>query len=128
MHEIEGNCPKYLKRGGNRKEGKGKKYFKKGGGKLSQGVGTLKRVGEWNPFMNYNIYHPYISYMAQLVPHPPFSNFCFLSPLFYSIFSKVFQTVPPTLMQIIPLLSKSDTTTFLLHTHRLIFRQLNAKP
>ena len=128
MHEIEGNCLKYLKRGGNRKEGKGKKYFQKGGGKLSQGVGTLKRVGEWNPFMNYNIYHPYISYMAQLAPHPPFSNFCFLSPLFCSIFSKVFQTVPPTLMQIIPLLSKSDTTTCLLHTHRLIFRQLNAKP
>ena len=65
--------------------------------------------------------------MAQLVPHPPYSNFCSPSPLFYSILSKVFQTVPSTLIQITALLSESDTT-FLMHTHRLIFRRLNAKP
>ena len=37
-----GNCLKYLKRGWNRKEGRGNKYFKKGR-KLGQGVSALKR-------------------------------------------------------------------------------------
>ena len=36
-----GNCPKYLKQGWDRKEGRGKKDFKKGG-KLGQEVGALK--------------------------------------------------------------------------------------
>ena len=37
------NRLKYLKRGWNRKEGRGQKGFKKGGGvKLGQGVGALK--------------------------------------------------------------------------------------
>ena len=39
----EGNCLKYLKRGWNRKE-RGSKNFKKEG-KLSQGVGALKKGG-----------------------------------------------------------------------------------
>ena len=41
MCEGGGNCLKYLKRGWDRKEGRGHKDFKKGG-KLGQGVGTLK--------------------------------------------------------------------------------------
>ena len=41
-----GNCRKYLKRGWNRKEGRGHKDFKKmGGGKLGHRVGALKRRG-----------------------------------------------------------------------------------
>ena len=44
MREGRGNCLKYLKRGWNRKEGRGHKDFKKGG-KLGQGVGALKRGG-----------------------------------------------------------------------------------
>ena len=42
---VEGNCLKYLKRGWNRKEGKGSKDFKKGADKLDQGVGALKGWG-----------------------------------------------------------------------------------
>ena len=38
------DCLKYLKRGWNRKWGKGNKDFKKEG-KLDQGVGALKREG-----------------------------------------------------------------------------------
>ena len=43
------DCLKYLKRGWNRKEGRGNKDFEKGG-KLGQGVGTLKwdGGGGWN--------------------------------------------------------------------------------
>ena len=52
LHEDGGNCLKYLKRGWNRKEGKGNKDFTRGGGKLDQGVGALKRG--WNPFVNYD--------------------------------------------------------------------------
>ena len=45
--ECGGNCPKYLKREWNRKQGRENKDFKKGGGggKLSQEVGALKRRG-----------------------------------------------------------------------------------
>ena len=44
LREGGGNCIKYLKRGWNRKEGRGNKKLKKeGGDKLGQGVGTLKR-------------------------------------------------------------------------------------
>ena len=51
-----GDCLKYLKRGWNRKEGRGSKDFKKGGGgKLGQGVGALKRRG-WNPPTNYELF------------------------------------------------------------------------
>ena len=39
-----GDFLKYLKRGWNRKKGRGNKDFKKGG-KLGQGVGALKRKG-----------------------------------------------------------------------------------
>ena len=53
LHEGGGNCLKYLKRGWNRKEGRGNKEFKKGG-KLGQGLGALKREG-WNPLTNYGI-------------------------------------------------------------------------
>ena len=41
LREGGGNCRKYLKRGWNRKEGRGNKDFKKGS-KLGQGVGALK--------------------------------------------------------------------------------------
>ena len=55
-----GDCLKYLKRGCNRKEGRGKKDFKKGWGKLGQGVGALKRGGLEPPYelwwlLNYTI-------------------------------------------------------------------------
>ena len=52
--EGGGNCVKHLKRGWNRKEGRGNKNLKKGGGgKLGQEVGALKRGG-WNPITNYD--------------------------------------------------------------------------
>ena len=44
-------CLKYLKKGWNRKEGRGNKDFKKGG-KLGQGVGAVKR-GSWNSLTDY---------------------------------------------------------------------------
>ena len=50
------NCLKYLKRGYNRKEGRGNKDFKKGGQALGQGVCALKRKGGgggWKPLTNY---------------------------------------------------------------------------
>ena len=40
-HEGGGNCLKYIKRGWNRKEGRGNKDFKKGA-KLGKGVGALR--------------------------------------------------------------------------------------
>ena len=43
LREVGENCLKYLKRGWNRKEGRGNKDFKKGGGKLGQGVDALKK-------------------------------------------------------------------------------------
>ena len=43
LREGGGDCLKYLKKGWNRKEGRGNKVFKKEGGKLSQGLGALKR-------------------------------------------------------------------------------------
>ena len=52
MREGGGNSLKYLKRGWNRKEGRGNKVFKKGG-KLGQGVGVLKGGKGWNLLMNY---------------------------------------------------------------------------
>ena len=51
---VEGNCLKYLKRGWNRKEGKGNKDLRKGG-KLDQKMSALKRGRGWNPFTNYDI-------------------------------------------------------------------------
>ena len=50
-----GDCLKYLKRGWNRKEGKGKKDFKKGG-KLDQGLGALKGGWAGTPLMNYGLH------------------------------------------------------------------------
>ena len=41
--EGVGNCLKYLKRGWNRKEGRGNKDFIKRGDRLGQGVGALKK-------------------------------------------------------------------------------------
>ena len=53
MREGGWNCLKYLKRGWNRKEGRGNKDFKEGG-KLGQGVGALKGGGGgWNLLTNY---------------------------------------------------------------------------
>ena len=51
---VGGNCLKYLKRGWNRKEGRGHKDFMggEGGGKLGQGMGALKRGGLC-PLTNY---------------------------------------------------------------------------
>ena len=45
MREGGENYLKYLKRGKNRKEGRGNKDFKKVGGRLGQGLGALKRGG-----------------------------------------------------------------------------------
>ena len=47
-----GGTLKYIKRVWNRTEGRGHKDYKKGG-KLGQGVGALKRGGDWNPITNY---------------------------------------------------------------------------
>ena len=49
LHEGAGDYLKYLKRGWNRKEGRGNKDFKKGG-KLGQGMGVLKTVGLEPPY------------------------------------------------------------------------------
>ena len=54
MCEGGENCLKYLRRGWNRKEGKGNKDFEKGD-KLGQGVGALKRGRGWNPLKNYGL-------------------------------------------------------------------------
>ena len=48
-----GDCLKYLKRGWNRKEGRGNKDFKKGGCKQDQGVSALKRGRGWNLLTNF---------------------------------------------------------------------------
>ena len=52
MLEEIGSCLKYLKRGWNRKEGRGNKDFKKGEG-ASCVKEYLKKV-DWNPFTNYD--------------------------------------------------------------------------
>ena len=49
MREGGGNCLKYLKRGWNRKEGRGNKDFKKGGQAGSRG-GCLKKGGLEPPY------------------------------------------------------------------------------
>ena len=54
-----GNCLKYLKRGCNRKKGRGKKDFKKGGGQAGSRGGCLKKGG-WNPLKNYGYVGPTI--------------------------------------------------------------------
>ena len=46
---MGGDYLKYHKRGWNKKEGRGNKDFKKGG-KLSQGLGALKRRGLELPY------------------------------------------------------------------------------
>ena len=53
MCEGGENCLKYLKRGWNRKEGRGNKGFKKGGQAGSRG-GCLKKKGGWSPHTNYD--------------------------------------------------------------------------
>ena len=49
MHEVGGNCLKYLKRGWNRKEGRGNKDFKKGRKAASRGE-CLKKRGLEPPY------------------------------------------------------------------------------
>ena len=49
MREDRKNCLKYLKRGWNRKEGKGNKNFKKGGGQAGSRGGCLKKSGAGTP-------------------------------------------------------------------------------
>ena len=46
------DCIKHLKRGWNRKEGRGNKYFKKGEQAASR-VGSLTKGAGWNPLTNY---------------------------------------------------------------------------
>ena len=41
---VEGNCLKYLKRGWNRKEGKGNKDFKRRGEQAGPRGGSLKKI------------------------------------------------------------------------------------
>ena len=52
LREGGWNCLKYFKRGWNRKEGRGTKILRSGG-KLSQGMGTLKKR-DWNLLTNYD--------------------------------------------------------------------------
>ena len=53
MREGGGNSLKYLKRGWNRKEGRGNKDFKKEG-KAGSRCGCLKKEeGDWKPLTNY---------------------------------------------------------------------------
>ena len=54
MPEDGGDCVKYLKRGWNRKEGRGTKNFKKRGASWVK-VKGLKNGG-WNPRTNYGDY------------------------------------------------------------------------
>ena len=58
LHESLGNCPKYLKRGWNGKEGKENKYFQNRGQAGSRG-GYLKE-GPWYPLLNYACCHAHI--------------------------------------------------------------------
>ena len=53
MHEVGGNCLKYLKRGWNKEEGRGNKDFKKGRQAGSRG-GCFEKKGGWNPLMNHD--------------------------------------------------------------------------
>ena len=48
-----GDCLKYLKRGWNKKEGRGNKDFEKGGGQAGSRGWCLKRGGGSNPLTNY---------------------------------------------------------------------------
>ena len=50
MREGGGNCLKCLKRGWNRKEGRGSKNFEKGGGKAGSRGGCLKKGGLEPPY------------------------------------------------------------------------------
>ena len=54
MQEGRGNCLKHLKMGRYRTEGRGHKDFEKEERNLGQGVGALKRGGDWNPLTNYD--------------------------------------------------------------------------
>ena len=51
-----GDCLKYLKRGWNKKEGRGNKDFEKRGGQLGQGVGALKGGGGVKPSYELCVY------------------------------------------------------------------------
>ena len=62
LHEDGGNCLKYLKRGWNRKEGKGNKDFKKGG-KLGQGMGALER-GAGIPLQTMIVFSTQMDYLV----------------------------------------------------------------
>ena len=61
LHKGVGNCPKYLRRGWNRKEESGNKNFKKGG-KLGQGVGALKGEGLEPPYKLWQCQLPPLSF------------------------------------------------------------------
>ena len=50
LREGGGNCLKYLKKGWNRKEGRGNEDFKKGGGKAGSRGGCLKKGGQEPPY------------------------------------------------------------------------------
>ena len=51
LHEVGGNCVKHLKRGWNRKDGRGNKDFKKGASWVKRWVSY--KEGGWNPLRNY---------------------------------------------------------------------------
>ena len=72
MREVEGNYVKYLKRGWNRKEGRGNKNFKKGGASWVKGLGALKKGAE-TPLRT--------MYLKEL-------TICFVVLLFVKAFSK----------------------------------------
>ena len=56
LHEGRGNCLKYLKRGWNRKDGRGNKDFEKGWQAGSRCRCFKKVGGDWNSLTNYVIH------------------------------------------------------------------------
>ena len=95
---VAGNCLKYLKRGWNRKEGKGKKDFKRGG-KLDQGVGALKKAGGEGGWAGTSLqtihYIPVQAFFIFIVLQKVFSHFlwelCFVVKYLTSTVSMTFK-------------------------------------
>ena len=52
MHEVGGNCLKYLKEGGTKKRGGEIKILKRG--QAGSRGGCLEKRGDWNPLMNHD--------------------------------------------------------------------------
>ena len=65
--ECGGNCPKYLKREWNRKQGRENKDFKKGGGGQAESRGgCLKKEGGQEP--PYELWATTLSLLLKLTP------------------------------------------------------------